>query len=91
MQFEGYATILPGSKWSCLLLHVVLQDSLSEVTKIYSPLKLRVFVDDNTEFLMEKNREVVEMSKNVMKKLNEEVTEKASNCQLRKIGRQGKS
>ena len=37
--------ILPGSKWSCLLLSVVLQDALSEVTEIYPPLKLRVFVD----------------------------------------------
>ena len=26
--------ILPGSKWSCLLLRTVLQDALSEVTKI---------------------------------------------------------
>ena len=27
--------ILPGSKWSCLLLRIVLQDVLSEVIKIY--------------------------------------------------------
>ena len=37
--------IWPGSKWSCLLLSIVLQDALSEVTEIYPPLKLRVFVD----------------------------------------------
>ena len=36
------------SKWSCLLLRRVLQDSLSEVTKNYPPLKLRVFVHDIT-------------------------------------------
>ena len=55
-QFEGCAAeplktitaILPGSKWSCLLLRIVLQDALSEVTNIYPPLKLRVFVDDIT-------------------------------------------
>ena len=43
VQFEGCAAephetitaILPGSKWSCLLLRVVLQDALSGVTKIY--------------------------------------------------------
>ena len=41
VQFEGGAAespttitaILPGSKWSCLLLRIVLQDALSEVTK----------------------------------------------------------
>ena len=37
---------LPGSKWSCLLRRIVLQDASSEVTKNYPPLKLRVFVDD---------------------------------------------
>ena len=35
--------ILPGSKWSCLLLRIVLQDALSEVTKNYPPLKLEGF------------------------------------------------
>ena len=51
VQFEGCAAeplrsitaILSGSKWSCLLLRIVLQDALSEVTKIYPPLKLRDF------------------------------------------------
>ena len=53
VQFEGCAAeplrtttaVLPGSKSSCLLLRIVLQDALSEVMKIYPPLKLRVFVD----------------------------------------------
>ena len=44
--------ILPGSKWSCLLLRSVLQDALSEVANIHLPLKLRVFVDDITALLM---------------------------------------
>ena len=56
VQFEGCAAeplttitaILPGSKWSCLLLRIVLQDALSEVTKIYPSSKLRVFKDDIT-------------------------------------------
>ena len=71
VQFEGCAAeplqtitaILPGSKWSCLLLRIVLQDALREVTKIYHPLKLRVFVDDITALLMEKNKVVAEMAK----------------------------
>ena len=77
MQFEGcvaeplrtITAILPGSKWSCLFLRIVLQDALSEVTKFYPPLKLRVFVDDITALLMEKNKEVAEMAKKVMKRL----------------------
>ena len=32
-----------------LLLRVVSQDAPSEVTNIYPPLKLRVFVDDITD------------------------------------------
>ena len=63
-QFEGclvgaapdHDAILPGSKWSCLLLRIVLQDALSEVTKIYPPLKLRVFVDDITALLTGKTK-----------------------------------
>ena len=64
VQFEGcaqspfttIAAILPGSKWSCLQLRIVLQDALSDVTKIYPPLKLRVFVGDITALLMEKKQ-----------------------------------
>ena len=41
--------ILPGSKWSCLLLRIVLQDALNEVTKFYPPLKLRVFLRATTQ------------------------------------------
>ena len=48
VQFEGCAAeplhsiraILPGSKWSCLLLRIVLQGAYSdELQKIYPPLK----------------------------------------------------
>ena len=51
---QTITAILPGSKWSCLLLRSVLQDALSEVARIYHPLKLRVFVDDITVILMGK-------------------------------------
>ena len=48
VQFEGCVAeplqtnmaILTGSKWRCLLLRMVLQDPLSEVTKIYPLLKI---------------------------------------------------
>ena len=77
VQFEGcvaeslrtIAAILPGSMWSCLLLRVVLQDALGEVTNIYPPFKLRGFADDITALLMGKNREVAEMARKVMKNL----------------------
>ena len=42
---------------NCLLQRLVLQDALSEATKIYPPLKLRVFVDDITALLMGKKKE----------------------------------
>ena len=71
VQFEGCAAeplrtitaILPGSKWNCLLLRIVLQDALSEVTKIYSSLKLRVFlVDDITALVKGGNKEVAKIA-----------------------------
>ena len=73
---QTITAILPGSKWSCLLLRVVLQDALSEVTKFYPPLKLSVFVDDITALLMRKNMEVAETAKKVMRKLREEFEKK---------------
>ena len=65
----------------------MLEDALSEVTKIYPPLKLRVFVDDITALLMVKNEEVAEMAKKVMKRLREKVEKRASICQLMKMAR----
>ena len=44
------ATLL-GSKWSCLLLRIVLQDALSKMVKVFPPLKLKVFVEDITAFM----------------------------------------
>ena len=77
VQFEGCVTeplttitaILPWCKWSCLLLRIVLQDALSEVSKIFTPSKLRFFVEDITAIVKRKNKEVAEMAKKVMKKL----------------------
>ena len=66
LQFEGcvaeplktITAILPGSKWSCLLLRILLQG---------------VFVDHITALVKGVNREVAEAAKKVMKKLKEEI------------------
>ena len=60
---------------------IVLQDALNEVTNIYPPLKLRVFIDDITVLLRVKNKVVAEMAKKVMKKLKEVDRGKGTNCQ----------
>ena len=84
---HGY---LPGSKWSCLLLRIVLQDAVSEVTNFYTPLKLRVFLGDTSALLMERNREVAEMAKKVMKKLKKR-ERKALKLSVTEDGKEGKS
>ena len=96
VQFEGcvaeplqtISAILPGSKGSCLLLRIVLQDTFSEVTKIYLPLKLGVFVDD---ILWRRNRDVAEMAKKVMKKMKEEVEKNGLELSVTENGKEGKS
>ena len=95
VQFEGCVaeplqTItarLLGSKWSCLLLRIVLQDALNEVTKILPPLKLRVFVDDSTAFMNGRNKDLVEMAENVSKKLKSEVEEKRLKLSITQEGK----
>ena len=71
---QNITAILVG--WSCFLLRIVLQDALREVTEIYPPLKLRVFVDDITAFVNGGNKELVEMAEKVLAKLVKEVEEK---------------
>ena len=86
VQFEGCVadplqtikSILFGSKWSCLLLRIVLQDAWSGSYKILPCVE----VDDITALLMVKNREVAEMTKKVTKKLKEEVVEKKKRPQI---------
>ena len=51
VQFQGcvaeplttISAILLGSKWSCSLVRIVLQDALSEVTKIFPPFEVEGF------------------------------------------------
>ena len=83
--------ILPGSRWSCLLPRIVLQDALSEVAKIYTPLTLKVFVDGITVLLKEKNKVVVEMAKKVMTKLREGVERTGLKLSVTEDGKDGKS
>ena len=78
--------ILPASKWSCLLLRVVLQDAQSEVTQIYPPLKLRVFVGDIMTSMNGRNKELVEMAEELLKKLTIEVRRRAWSYRLLKEG-----
>ena len=47
-----------------------------KLPKFTLPLKLTVFVDDITALLVEKNKEVAEMAKKVIRKLKEEVEKK---------------
>ena len=58
--------------------------------KITTPLKLRVFVDDMTLTLDWGNKEVAEMAKKVMKKLQDEVGEKNVNLSVTENGMEGK-
>ena len=45
--------------------------------KFPRPLKLRIFVDGNTALLKGRNKEVAQMAKKVMRKLERKVEEKA--------------
>ena len=69
----------------------MLQYALNEVTKIYPPLMLRVFVDDITALLKGRIKEVAEMAKKVIRKLKEEVGEKAYTVSVIENGEEGKS
>ena len=54
----------------------MLQDALSDVTKIYPSPKLRVFVDDITAFMSGRNKGSVEMAEKVLKSIRREVEER---------------
>ena len=99
VQFEGCAAeplttitaVLPGSKWSCLLLHIILQDASSEVTKIYPSLELRVFVDDITALVKGRNREVAEKAKKGDEQGERRSGETRSQLSVTENGNEGKN
>ena len=90
VQFEGcvagplqaITAVLFRSKWSCLLLRIVLQDALGEVKKVY-PL-LRDFVDDITAFTEGPNTELPGIAE---KGLEPSITEEQGYCVIRLSGR----
>ena len=61
--------ILPGSKGSCVLLRIVLEDAFSEVLKVCPPSRLEVFVDDTNHHVWSKNQEVLQAVPRVVCKL----------------------
>ena len=65
-RFQTITAIFPGSKWNCLLLRIVLQETLGEV-KVYPPMKLKVSVDYITACLEERNKEHREVAEQVLK------------------------
>ena len=67
------------------LLRIVLQDALSEATKITSDEVEGFFVDDITALLKGKNREV---AKKVMKKLKEEIEKKGLELSVTENGKE---
>ena len=71
-------------------MRIVLQDALSEVTKIYPSLKLRVFGDDFTA-LVKGKKEVAAMAKRVMQKLKEEAEKKGLKLSVTENVKEGKS
>ena len=76
---------------NCSLLHSVLQDALSGLTKIYPHLTLGVFLDDTTAFLSGRNEELVEMAEKALKKVKREVEEKGLMLSITEGGKERKS
>ena len=67
-----------------MLLQIVLQDAGSEVTKVYPPLKLKVFVDD-IKGVGRYCRESFEVNK------KERLRRKSSGCRLPREGKKAKA
>ena len=72
-----------------MLLRVVLQDTLSEVTKFY--LEVEGFCGRHHSAIEVKNKVVAEMAKKVMKKWKEEVERKELKLSVYEDGKEGKS
>ena len=90
--FQTITGILLGSTWSCLLLRIVLQDALSEVMKVYPPMKLKVFfVDEMTPFMQGRNTELPGIAEKVLKSIRKEAEEKGLKLSITEGGKQGKN
>ena len=86
---QSITAILPGSKWSCLLLRTVLQDALRKVVKVVPPLKLKVFVEDITALMEVRYNELAGIAEKVLMSTKGKVEEncfKLSNTEGGKVG-----
>ena len=88
---ETITAILPGSRWSCLLLRIELQDALSDVVKVYPPMEFKVFVDNITACLEGRNKELSDISDKVLRVMRMEAEEKGSKLPVTEGGKEGKS
>ena len=61
-----------------MLLRVVLQDALSEVVKVYLPMKLKVFVDDIPAFLEGRNKGLPDIAEKVVRAMRMDVEDTCS-------------
>ena len=75
-----------------MLLRIVLQDSVSEVTKVYPPSKLKVFLDDITASMEERDKEFVGIAEKVLKsKKKQERRVKGLKLSVTGGGKEGKT
>ena len=74
-----------------MLLRIVLQDALSEVTNIHPSLKLRVFVDDSTTLLKGKSKTVDGKGKKRDEKDERRSGEEGLKMSVTENGKEGKS
>ena len=97
VQFEGCAaeplqTITATLPWVKVELFAPGHcDALSEVTQIYPPPRLRVFVDDISAFMHGRNKALAEMAQKVLIRLKREEEEKGLKLSIIVGGKQGKS
>ena len=70
---QTITALLQGSKWSCLLLRIVLQDAISEVMTVKTPMRVKVFVYDITIRVTEQSEDSPEIACKVLKKVNKEI------------------
>ena len=73
---QTITAILRGSKWSVLLLRMVMQEAMSEVLSVYPQFEMNVYVDDIKIHVWGENRELPEVTMKVFENLEEAVTKK---------------
>ena len=85
------SAMLPGSQWSCLLRRVVLQDALSEATKIYPPLKLRSLLMISRNSWWEEHGSGRNDKEGDEEAKRGGFLKRASNCLLMRLGKKGRA